>query len=158
MVILLVKIVSAIVYPAGLAFFLLAGGMGLWRWGRSDRWQVWGKRTAVAGLAVFYCFSNGLVAEQLARSLERREMLPDPLPQADGVIVLGGGISPRAYPRQTAEVHDAGDHLFARQGPGDEEHPAVLAAHALAGGAHPVDFEFEALVDSQGSTFHRGDG
>lgn len=112
MVILLVKIVSAIVYPAGLAFFLLAGGMGLWRWGRSDRWKVWGKRTAVAGLVVFYCFSNGLVAEQLARSLERREMLPDPLPQADGVIVLGGGISPRAYPRQTAEVHDAGDRLL----------------------------------------------
>jgi len=112
MVILLVKIVSAVVYPAGMAFFLLAVGMGLWRWGRSDRWQAWGKRAAVAGLVVFYLFSNGLVAEQLARSLERRVMPPDPLPKADGVIVLGGGISPRAYPRPTAEVHDAGDRLL----------------------------------------------
>ena len=112
MVILLVKIVSAMVYPVGMAFFLLAAGMGLWRWGRSDRWQARGKWTAVGGLVVLYVFSNGLVAEQLARSLERRVMPPDPLPHADGVIVLGGGISPRAFPRQTAEVHDAGDRLL----------------------------------------------
>jgi len=112
MVILLVKIVSAIVYPAGMSFFLLLIGMGLWRWGRGDRWQLWGKRVAVAGLTVFYLFSNGLVAEQLALSLERRVMPPDPMPKADGVIVLGGGISPRAFPRQTAEVHDAGDRLL----------------------------------------------
>lgn len=112
MVILVVKIVSAIVYPAGMAFFLIATGMGLWRWGRSDRWQRRGRWLAVAGLAVFYLFSNGLVAEQLALSLERRVMAPDPMPHADGVIVLGGGISPRAYPRQTAEVHDAGDRLL----------------------------------------------
>ena len=112
MVILLVKIASAVVYPAGMAFFLLAVGMGLWRWGRSERWQLWGRRAAVAGLIVFYVFSNGLVAEQLGRSLERRAMLPDPMPHADGVIVLGGGISPRAFPRQTAEVNDAGDRLL----------------------------------------------
>lgn len=112
MVILLVKILSAIVYPAGMAFFLIATGMGLWRWGRSDRWQRCGRWTAVVGLAVLYLFSNGLVAEQLARSLERQVMAPDPMPHADGVIVLGGGISPRAFPRQTAEVHDAGDRLL----------------------------------------------
>ncbi|MGA0038216.1 MAG: YdcF family protein [Pirellulales bacterium] len=112
MVILVVKIVSAIVYPAGMAFFLIATGMGLWRWARSDRWQRRGRWLAVIGLAAFYLFSNGLVAEQLALSLERRVMAPDPMPHADGVIVLGGGISPRAYPRQTAEVHDAGDRLL----------------------------------------------
>ena len=112
MVILLVKIVSAIVYPTGMAFFLLAVGMGLWRWGRSERWQGRGRVVALAGLAVLYLFSNGLVAEQLARSLERQHLPPDPMPHADGVIVLGGGISPRAFPRQTAEVHDAGDRLL----------------------------------------------
>jgi uncharacterized SAM-binding protein YcdF (DUF218 family) len=112
MVFLLVKIISVFVYPAGLSFFLLAIGMGLWRLGRSPIMQACGRRAAFAGLVVLYLFSNGLVAEQLARSLERRHLPPDPLPHADGVIVLGGGIHPRAFPRPTAEVGDAGDRVF----------------------------------------------
>lgn len=112
MVILLVKIASAVVYPAGLAFFMLAVGMGLWRWSRTELARKWGTRLAFAGLAVLYLFGNGFVAEQLARSLERQELPPDPIPHADGVIVLGGGISSRCFPRQTAEVSDAGDRLL----------------------------------------------
>lgn len=112
MVILLVKIVSALVYPAGLSFLLLVAGLGVARWARGERSRAWGRRAAVAGLVIFYLFSNGLVAEQLARSLERRCPSPDPMPKADGVIVLGGGIAPRAFPRQTAEVSEAGDRLL----------------------------------------------
>jgi uncharacterized SAM-binding protein YcdF (DUF218 family) len=112
MIFFLVKIASVLVYPTGFAFFLLVLGFGLWNWGRSHALQVWGKRSAIAGIVVLYIFSNGFVAEQLARSLERQQMPPDPMSHADGVIVLGGGITPRAFPRRTAEVGEAGDRLL----------------------------------------------
>jgi uncharacterized SAM-binding protein YcdF (DUF218 family) len=112
MSLLLVKIISVLIYPAGLSFFMLAIGMGLWRWGRSQSLQTWGRRTAVGGLVVLYLFSNGLVAETLTRSLERQYLPTDPIPRADGVIVLGGGIYPRAFPRPTVEVGEAGDRIL----------------------------------------------
>lgn len=60
----------------------------------------------------FVHFSSGFVAEQLARSLERQHLPLDPMPRTDGVIILGGGVIPRAFPRQTAEVGEAGDRLL----------------------------------------------
>lgn len=112
MIFFLVKTLSVFVYPIGMAFLLVGSGISGWLWGRRQRTQNWGKRAAAAGLAVLYIFSNGLVAEQLARSLERQHLPPDPMRRADGVIVLGGGVSPRAFPRQTAEVGEAGDRLL----------------------------------------------
>lgn len=109
---ILVKIVSALVYPAGISFALLVAGLACVRWGRDDKVRTRGLRIALAGLAVLYVFSNGLVANALTRSLERWVMAPDPLPRADGVIVLGGGIMPGTFPRRTAEVSEAGDRLL----------------------------------------------
>jgi uncharacterized SAM-binding protein YcdF (DUF218 family) len=106
------KIVAAVLYPVGLAFFLLVAGIGLARLARGDRPRAWGWRLIGTGLAIFYVFSNGFVASALTRSLERQVLGPRPLPRADGVIVLGGGIQSRAWPRQTAEVSEAGDRLL----------------------------------------------
>lgn len=112
MLFVLSKIVSAIVYPAGITMLLVAVGLGVAGWARSERLRTWGWRLAVAGLVILYVFSNSFVAEQLTRSLERQVLAPEPLPEADGVIVLGGGTQARLRPRTTPEINEAGDRLL----------------------------------------------
>lgn len=109
---LLSKIIAALVYPVGVAFLLLLVGLCLARFARGGRPRAWGWRLAGAGLAVLYVFSNGFVAGALTRSLERWVLAPEPLPRADGAVVLGGGIQSRAWPRPTPEVSEAGDRLL----------------------------------------------
>jgi uncharacterized SAM-binding protein YcdF (DUF218 family) len=112
MLFVLSKIVAAIVYPIGLFFLLVALGLSLVRWGRGERSRAWGWRLFAAGLMILFLASNPFVSEQLIRSLERQVMPPGPVPRADGVIVLGGGITSQAWPRPTPEVNEAGDRLL----------------------------------------------
>lgn len=110
MLIILVKIISKAVYPAGLSFILVLSGLILKR-GGVERRKRWGNRLMVLGGLVFYIFGNGWVSEKLGRSLEWRVKAPDPMEHVDGVIVLGGSISAKVKPRKTAELSDAGDRL-----------------------------------------------
>lgn len=110
MVIILVKIISKAVYPAGLSFILALAGFALKR-AEADRKKRWGNRLMVLGLLIFYIFGNGWVSEKLGRSLEWRVKSPDPMERADGVIVLGGSIAAKVKPRKTAELSDAGDRV-----------------------------------------------
>ncbi len=111
MFILIVKIISKLVYPAGLSFFLVLLGLALMKFGK-DKLKRWGKRFAVLGLLVFYVFSNSWVAEKVGRSLEWKIQMPDPMVRADGIIVLGGAIQKKVKPRVIAELSDAGDRLI----------------------------------------------
>jgi uncharacterized SAM-binding protein YcdF (DUF218 family) len=64
---------------------------------------------AVAALLV--C-GNGWVVGGFARHLERRYLPPDPVPQADCIVVLSGGTCSRIPPRTTVEIGDAGDRVL----------------------------------------------
>jgi uncharacterized SAM-binding protein YcdF (DUF218 family) len=54
------------------------------------------------------------LSRQLVWGLEERavRLMPDPLPAADAVLVLGGGLVPPLPPRRRVEVSDAADRLL----------------------------------------------
>ena len=63
-------------------------------------------------LAVMMIGGNRWVVGAMIRSLEWRYLPPDPIPAADAIVVLSGGILPRIRPRSTIEVGDAGDRIL----------------------------------------------
>jgi uncharacterized SAM-binding protein YcdF (DUF218 family) len=77
-------------------------------------------------LATLWLGSNQLVSMTLLRSLEWKH-LPDPgspVPEAEVIVVLGGGVRPQSYPRLTSEINEGGDRL-------------LYAAHLYRQGAAP---------------------
>jgi uncharacterized SAM-binding protein YcdF (DUF218 family) len=104
---LLSKLLPQLVYPLGASLVLLCLGL----LGRRRRW---GPMLSGAGLAVLWLASMPLLSRQLVRSLEDRAtaLTPTPLPKADAVLVLGGGLVPPLPPRRRVEVSDAADRLL----------------------------------------------
>ena len=66
------------------------------------------------GLAVgvLLVCGNGWIVRGLTKHLEWQYLPPNPVPQADAILVLSGGILPPTPPRSTVEVADAGDRLL----------------------------------------------
>ncbi|MGE0361762.1 MAG: YdcF family protein [Vicinamibacterales bacterium] len=91
-------------YPTSAALLLLAAAVAL-------------RRRRVArllpnlALAVLMVCGNGWLVAGMVRNLERRFPPPVPVPQADAILVLSGGVLGRMPPRQTVELADAGDRL-----------------------------------------------
>jgi uncharacterized SAM-binding protein YcdF (DUF218 family) len=63
------------------------------------------------GLAILWIGGNNWLSTGLVRSLEWQYLPPEVLPEADIIIVLGGGTEAAQYPRQTVEVNGSGDRL-----------------------------------------------
>jgi uncharacterized SAM-binding protein YcdF (DUF218 family) len=102
------KFLPLFIYPLGLACVLLVLAL-LVR--RRSRWST--VLIAVA-LATLWLGSNQLVSMALLRSLEWKH-LPDPgtsVPEAEVIVVLGGGTRPQSYPRPTSEINEGGDRLL----------------------------------------------
>src|SRR2546425_511704 len=78
---------------------------------------------------------NGWFVRGLARHLEWQYLPPNPVPEADCIVILSGGIMSRTPPRPTVEVGEAGDrvlygaYLF-RQG----KAPRIICAGNVATG------------------------
>jgi len=104
---LLSKLLPQLVYPLGASLLLLAFGLV----GRRRRW---GPGLSAAGLALLWLASMPWLSRQLVWGLEERavRLMPDPLPAADAVLVLGGGLVPPLPPRRRVEVSDAADRLL----------------------------------------------
>ncbi|HRQ39551.1 MAG TPA: YdcF family protein [Chloroflexota bacterium] len=100
------KTLPLFIYPIGLVCILLIVAVFLWR---RRGWQ-----TAVLLTAFFllYLAANPLVSLWLARSLEWRYLPPDPLPQVDVIVVLGGSTTIAGYPQTTVGLNDAADRLW----------------------------------------------
>jgi len=130
MFIFLSKLLPIFVYPLGLVFVLL--GLALFLARRSEKWIRWQRIVLLVALVLLWIGSNRWTALALARSLEWRYLPPQPVPQADVLVVLGGGTNAPEFPRPFVEVDGAGDrliyaaHLY-KQG---------KAAHILVSGGH----------------------
>lgn len=100
------KFLPVFVYPIGLTILLILLAIFLWRW---RRWQ-----TAVLIIAVLTLLlaSNQYVAFALARTLEWQYLPPDPLPEVDVIIVLGGSTRWADYPQPVPNLNNAGDRLL----------------------------------------------
>ena len=96
--------------------------------------------------------SNRWVSYGLARSLEWRNLPSETTPQAEVIVLLGGGTEPGDYPRPMTEVNSAGDRvLYAAKLYRDGAAPAILVSggnlnFSAARGTTPAEEMTELLV------------
>jgi uncharacterized SAM-binding protein YcdF (DUF218 family) len=98
------KFLPLFFYPLGLACLLLVITLVLF-W-RRPRWVPYFLGVT---LIVLILGGNGWLSSALLRSLEFRHLPPNPIPQADAIVVLGGATRPHLAPRPWVEVNEAGD-------------------------------------------------
>ena len=106
MFVFLSKFLPPFVYPLGLACILV---LLVLLAGRNPGWQ---RLLLVVALSALWLGGNRWVAFGLARSLEWRYLPPEPVPQAQVIVLLGGGTQTADYPRSIVEVNNAGDRVL----------------------------------------------
>lgn len=106
MFIFLSKFLPNFIYPVGLVFILVILALVL---RRKPRWL-----TTILILTLLFVLLGGnrWLSFWLARSLEWRYLPPNPVPQAEVIVVLGGGTESEQYPRPMVEVNSAGDRVL----------------------------------------------
>ena len=125
MFVFLSKFLPLFVYPLGLGILLLAAALILRNRRRLHTWLL------AAALVVLVVGSNRWVAFGLARGLEWQYLPLADIPEAEAIVVLGGGTDSGQYPRPTTEVNSAGDRvLYAARLYKQGKAPAIL----LSGG------------------------
>ena len=123
MFVYLSKLLPLFIYPVGLTCILL---IILLIANRHRRWQ---KGFLIAALILLWLSSNRWVSYGLARSLEWRNLPPGTTPQAQVIVLLGGGTESADSPRPMTEVNSAGDRvLYAAKLYRDGAAPAILAS------------------------------
>lgn len=100
------KFLPLFVYPLGLACVLLVAALAV---RRRPRWQ-----TTLVALTLVLLWLSGTrpLGAMVIRSLERQHLPPATVPQAEIIVVLGGGSRTADYPRSTPELNEAGDRLL----------------------------------------------
>lgn len=105
MFVFLSKLLPLLIYPLGLACVFIALALAL----RRVRWR---RAALIAALLCLWLGGNRWVALALARSLEQRYLPPDPVPQAEAIVLLGGGTETWDAPRPMPEISSAGDRIL----------------------------------------------
>ena len=107
---LLSKLLPLFVYPLGLGLLLQLAGLGAAARGK----RSWGWGLSGTGIGLIWLFAMPLTSRQLIWGLEERAaaLTPTEIPNADVVVVLGGGLRPALAPRAGVEVAEGGDRLL----------------------------------------------
>lgn len=106
MFVYLSKLLPLLVYPLGFACILLILVLIL------EKNRTWRRALGITALVILWLGSNRWVSYGLARSLEWRHLPPEKLPQAEVIVVLGGGTESADPPRPMTEVNSAGDRVL----------------------------------------------
>jgi uncharacterized SAM-binding protein YcdF (DUF218 family) len=104
------KILTVLMQPLGTALLALLIALMLWR-----RHAGLARGLTLAALAWLWLWSMPWVSEALRANLEQRYPMhaAADLPQADAIVLLGGGIEPAAPPRRLdVDVNSAGDRMI----------------------------------------------
>ncbi|TJY59916.1 YdcF family protein [Sinimarinibacterium sp. CAU 1509] len=104
------KILTVLLQPLGAALLALLFALLLWR-----RRVGLARGLTGAALVWLWLWSMPWASEALRASLEQRYPMraPDDLPQADAIVLLGGGIEPAAPPRRLdVDVNSGGDRMI----------------------------------------------
>jgi uncharacterized SAM-binding protein YcdF (DUF218 family) len=106
MFVFLSKLLPLFVYPLGFSCLLIILALFL-------QWQPgWRRAVQILALLILWISGNRWFSEGLALSLEARYQTPDPIPQEEVMVVLGGGTDPAEAPRKTIEMNGAGDRVI----------------------------------------------
>lgn len=106
MVSFLYSVFLKLFYPTSVSLILLFGSAAVRKRKGLSRVLFW------SGIAVLFICGNGWLIGAMTRNLEWRHLPPNPMPTADAILVLSGGLADRIPPRPTVEVADAGDRLL----------------------------------------------
>jgi len=106
MFVYLSKLLPLFIYPLGLACILLILVLIL------EKRRQWRRGLLITALVLLWLASNRWVSFSLARSLEWQNLPPIPMPQAEVIVLLGGGTESADYPRPMTEVNGAGDRVL----------------------------------------------
>lgn len=99
------KLLPLFVYPLSLTCLLL---LALLLLRKRPRWVL---AFGLAAFLLLWLGGNRLVSMPLVRSLEWQYLPPAELPQAEVIVLLGGGEEPAAPPQTIAGINDAGDRM-----------------------------------------------
>ncbi len=99
------KLLPVLFFPVGLAGVLLLISFFL----KSRKWR---SRLVFGGFLLIWLMGNNWTASFLLRSLEWQYLPREKYPQADAIVILGGGTLPAEFPRQTVELNFAGDRVI----------------------------------------------
>lgn len=102
----LYSVLLKLLYPTSICLVLLVTAV----LGRKRRHFSHG--CLCAAVCVLIICGNGWVIGILTRHLEWQHLPPNPVPEADCILVLSGGIEARKPPRSTVEISDAGDRIL----------------------------------------------
>ncbi len=106
MFVFLSKLLPPFVYPLGFAIILLVLGLVLYRFKRLQRGAL------IASLLILLIASNRWVAFSLARSLEWQYLPNGGIPNAEVIVLLGGGTDPAEPPRPLVQINGAGERII----------------------------------------------
>jgi uncharacterized SAM-binding protein YcdF (DUF218 family) len=120
------KLLPIFFYPLGLSSLLITIALAslLWRFKRSQNMSnarksltLFRKNRIAAillgiALAILLLSSNEIFSKWLVRSLEWQYLPNGELPQAEAIVVLGGGTRPLIAPRPWYEINEAGDRIL----------------------------------------------
>jgi len=138
MFLFLSKLLPLFVYPVGLASLLLIAALFLHKRQRLQQICIG------LALALLVVLGNGWVAHQLVSSLEWRYLPEGEIPQAQAIVLLGGGTRPKLPPRPISEMNESGDRL-------------VYAAHLYHAGKAPIIVVSGGFIEFFGSTVPEAD-
>lgn len=100
------KILPVFVYPIGLVCFLGLAGLFLSRYPRGQK-GVW-----LTAVTLLWLASSRVGMVALVRPLETYVTAPQPIPQAEVIVVLGGSTRAHLSPRPMVDLNEAGDRLI----------------------------------------------
>ena len=120
------KLLPLFVYPLGLSSLLITIALVnlLWRSKRSRNASNSNKLISLfkknrfastligIALVILLLSSNEIFSKWLVRSLEWQYLPSADIPQAEAIVILGGGTRPRIAPRPWYEVNEAGDRIL----------------------------------------------
>lgn len=107
MFLFLSKLLPVFIYPLGLASALLLISLVMAWW----RPRLAAIPTALA-LVVLVIATMPAVNTTLLKSLEWQHIPAGPLPPAEAIVILGGGLKYQEHPRPMVEVAEAGDRVI----------------------------------------------
>lgn len=148
------KLLPLFVYPLGLACTLLIIALILksLRVKRSRK-KIYSQLSSSAiflAILVLWLGSNGWVTSYLVKSLEWQN-IPENIPQAEAIVLLGGSTKPPSYPRKMPDISEQGDRvIYAAKLYKDGKAPLIVAAGGRIhwrGGGQPEAEDMQQLLE-----------
>lgn len=142
------KLLPLFFYPLGFACVLIVVALVTLR-----KRPSWAATAMMLSLIVLLVGSSGLVARSLVRSLEWQN-IPSSVPDAEAIVVLGGGTKSAVSPRPSVDLSEEGDRvLYAAELYQQKKAPLVIVSGGRIswhGSGTPESADMAALLDQLG--------